>query len=106
MKLYIAGPISGIPDGNRPAFAKAALELEESGYTVVNPATLEVEGWTWAQYLRHDLPLMLKCEGVALLPGWQDSKGASLEYLVASDLGMPIRTVDEWIGWDWRVEAA
>lgn len=97
MRLYIAGPMSGIEGHNFPAFNEAAAQLRAAGYEVENPAdTGVVEGWSWADYLRYDLPLMLKCDGVAMLFGWQDSRGAQLEYEVAYQLGMPINAVQWW----------
>jgi hypothetical protein len=97
-RLYIAGPMSGYPEHNFPAFNQAAEQLRAAGYDVENPAdTGLVDGWEWADYLRFDLPLMLKCDGVAGLFGWQDSKGACLEMHVAEELGMPIRAVAWWV---------
>jgi hypothetical protein len=97
-RLYIAGPMSGYPEHNFPAFNQAAEQLRAAGYDVENPAdTGLVDGWEWADYLRFDLPLMLKCDGVAALFGWQDSKGACLEVHVAEELGMPIRAVAWWV---------
>lgn len=98
MKLYIAGPMTGYEDHNFPAFNTAAAQLVAAGYTVENPAdTGVVSGWTWADYLRHDLPLMLACDGLALLPGWEQSKGATLEHFVASQVGLPAWPLDWWL---------
>ena len=30
-------------------------------------------------------------------PGWEDSKGACLERQVAEAIGLPVKTVDEWV---------
>lgn len=97
-RLYVAGPMSGIEGHNFPAFNTAAAQLRDAGYEVENPAdTGVVEGWSWADYLRYDLPLMLRCEGVALLTGWFHSKGARLEIDVAERLGMQVRVVRVWL---------
>lgn len=97
MKLYLAGPMTGYDDYNFPAFHNAAAGLRASGHEVVSPAEMdegippeEHEALDWSDYLRRDLELLVGCEGVAVLPGWQDSKGASLEVHVANALGMPI----------------
>ena len=40
-------------------------------------------------YLRADVVLLAQCDAVALLPGWEESRGAKLEYLLARELSMP-----------------
>lgn len=96
MRLYLSGPMTGYPALNFPAFLEAARELRARGHEVINPAELgEHDGWTWEQYLRRDIKAMLDCEGIVMLPGWVNSKGASLEYDIANRLGMKaMRLVD------------
>lgn len=97
MRLYVSGPMTGIHDHNFPAFAAAAKELEAAGHVAIDPGAKGViDGWSWEDYLRHDLRQVFDCDGVALLPGWVDSRGAWLEVTVARALSMPIRTVEEW----------
>ncbi len=38
--IYIAGPMSGLPDCNRPAFHAEANHQRERGHIPLNPATL------------------------------------------------------------------
>lgn len=89
---YIAGPMTGYPEFNYPAFAAAAEELRAQGRTVISPAELHPAdpsvAWDW--YLRRDLAELVKCSHIYLLNGWQNSKGANLEYSVALTLGMTI----------------
>ena len=40
MRLYLSGPMTGVPDNNRPAFDAAAKRLREQGHFVINPAEL------------------------------------------------------------------
>ncbi len=34
-----------------------------------------------------DIPQLIECDGVALLPGWKTSKGATIEHCIATALG-------------------
>lgn len=91
-RVYIAGPMTGYPDCNFAAFHAAAERLSAAGWKVFNPAEnfggrkdLPREA-----YLRLDLAVLAQCDAIAMLPGWEDSRGAKLEYLVARELGCTI----------------
>lgn len=98
MKVYISGPMTGIPEYNYPAFDKAETVLSEHGYDPVNPAAIsrilereyETRGETPDRfdYLRADIAELIKCDGIYMLPGWQDSKGARIEHMVALACGI------------------
>ncbi len=91
--VYIAGPMTGIPDWNFPAFNAAAKKWRIAEYRVINPAE-NFDGDTtlpYADYLRCDLQQILTAATiVAFLPGWEKSKGARLEYEVARALGLEL----------------
>lgn len=104
-KVYIAGPMSGKPDWNFPAFFEAERQLLGMGYEVINPAhndgptveealksagSTDSPNHTWAYYMKRDLPHVLSVDALCLLPGWQDSRGAKLEVHVAKAIGLPI----------------
>lgn len=96
--LYVAGPMTGLPEYNVPAFFAAEERLTEAGFTVLNPARHGVDpAKTWADYMRLGLRDVLDADGVALLPGWQSSKGALLEADVADRLGMHLKPVEDWL---------
>ena len=89
MRVYISGPMTGYPEYNHPAFHAAEADLTALGYDVLNPARHPVaSGMTWADYLRADLADVILADAVALLPGWEASRGARLEVHVAHALGM------------------
>ena len=71
---------------------QVAKELRGRGFEVFNPAG-NVDGDTGRPrsfYMRLDIPALLASEAVVLLPGWRESRGASLEVWIAVDLDMPL----------------
>jgi Domain of unknown function (DUF4406) len=96
MRIYIAGPMSGLPDNNYPAFQEAAKRLRVAGYEVLSPAELDVpKDSSWEGWMRASLAMMLKCDEVALLPEWHKSVGARLEQNLAAQLRMKCTTLEE-----------
>jgi len=95
MRVYLSGPMTGMPDLNFPAFNRYAQRLREAGYKVVNPAEINPDGEkSWQACMRADLAALLTCDALALLPGWTKSAGAHLEMHVAHRVGIDITTVD------------
>lgn len=98
MKLYLSGPMSGIPDHNFPAFFREARALEAAGYEVVNPAEINVDqSASWEACLKADIKQLVDCDGVAVMEGWTRSRGATLECYIAEKLNLPVREVGMWI---------
>ena len=97
-RLYLSGPMTGLPLLNRPAFHAAARQLREAGFDVFNPAEMdEPDGISWVQCLRRDIRELMDCEAVATLPGWKRSRGAQLEAYIAVALCMPVHPVPHWL---------
>ena len=106
MRLYLAGPMTGLPDNNYPEFFLKAKALEEVGYQVSNPATIddvhekEVKGecvycrterdhpWEW--YVLRGLAMLSACDAIALLPAWNRSAGTRVEVEFAKGMQIPI----------------
>lgn len=99
--VYIAGPMRGLPKHNFPAFDEAAVRLSAAGYTVFNPADYDREiGLTeetkdedvtddiLRKCLRSDVAAITVATHIALLPGWEGSKGARPEIILAFTLGL------------------
>lgn len=90
-RIYLSGPMTGMPQHNFPAFNAEAARLRALGYDVVNPVDINPDpGVTWHQCLRNDLQALLTCDTLALLDGWMISQGAHLELHVAHRVGMRI----------------
>ena len=94
MRVYISGPITGVPD-YRTNFKKAEQSLKDKGYSVVNPAAIAdvlPTDMTYEEYMQHDLFLLDMCGAMVMLPGWHTSIGANREYGYA--LGRDITVLD------------
>lgn len=88
--IYIAGPISGIPDKNKPSFAAAEERIARHGHKPVNPHKIHNQT-EWAPAMRADMAYMMAhCDSLVLIDGWHRSKGAMTELKLAFDLGLEI----------------
>jgi hypothetical protein len=111
VRIYIAGPIWGTgPDRNREAFvlmakriqnslcAKAVIphDIEPREHAGACPPGRRSENATHNEgcYLRADITEMLTCDGIALMPGWQQSVGARTELHVATACGLAVYHLD------------
>lgn len=100
MKIYIAGPMSGIADHNFPAFDSAREALVHEGHTVVSPADLTrryrllelplSDKERYARAMRIDITELMTCDAVYVLPGFRKSRGCKVELSIARVLAMPI----------------
>lgn len=86
MKIYIAGPMTHLPEYNFPAFDKAAAKLRSAGHTVFSPADndrekgyiaeMEANGGEISYALKRkilldDLTWIINhADAIAFLPGW------------------------------------
>lgn len=104
-RLYIAGPMTGYPHNNYPAFNEAAAKLRAVGFLVENPAeNPEPPCGTWLGYMRMAVRQLSICDGVVLLPNWHNSKGARAEFRLATDMGLPVEPLNVALG-AWKVAA-
>lgn len=66
-------------------------ELIARGFDVFNPARMEVDGKPWEWYLARDMKWIYENRpALYMLPGWQESRGARLEYELAKLLHLPV----------------
>jgi len=95
LTYYLSGPMAGYADHNFPAFEAAMTELRDAGLSILSPHKVEHPNLSgkpeeWAEYLRNDLKEMLSfCQGIILLRGWPQSRGARLELSIAQALDWP-----------------
>ena len=111
MRVYISGPMSGIPNENRAAFDDAEQKMLKrfawvDSFSIINPVQIgnalkdrfmymysssgKTEKPGWCDYMREDIPALCSCHAVLMLPGWQESDGAQIERYIATKLKMPV----------------
>jgi hypothetical protein len=102
-RVYLAGPMTGIPGHNFPAFNAAAAKLRADGHFVFNPAEVELGGFETTKEFKEEgsCPrdvyrnamaedvrfICLEADAIAMLPGWENSKGARAEWHLSLALG-------------------
>ena len=120
-KVYIAGPMSGLPSFNYPEFNRLAAELRLTvveprvHLEVVNPAEFPdrhldailaspdgdpamlapLTGMTWGDYVARALKVIADEPGldaIITLPGWDKSRGARIETFIGHVRGLKIIT--------------
>jgi hypothetical protein len=94
--IYIAGPFRGAtPLDVRRNVERARdyglIVAQAGGYPMIpHTMTSEFDKQLVDQFwLDGTLEMLLRCDAIALIPGWQDSRGATLEQAWASARGMP-----------------
>lgn len=94
-RVYIAGPITGLPDLNRQAFADEFNRLAATNeyfpvnpHHVPDPKTSLTGDALWQYYMRECVKLLADCDIARFLPGWQNSRGACVEHRLALELGI------------------
>lgn len=96
MRLYVIGPVSGVPDLNRRSFEGARRELEGAGYEVVIPHDVVPPDTTWDLAMRLSIAEMMCCDAVAMLDGILRSDGAMIERDLCRRIGIDCLTVAMW----------
>ena len=98
-QIYLSGPMSGLPELNYPEFANVTERLRSAGRTVLSPHEVKPQA-NWEGYMREALALLLRCENIVMLPGFEKSEGAKIEFTLARQLKM---RVGYWRGYgiDW-----
>lgn len=92
IRVYISGPITGTKDYVM-RFAEAEAKLEKMGFSVFNPARVNAElpeSLGHEEYMEISMAMLGMCDGIYMLNGWRDSRGACREYGYAMGKGLRI----------------
>lgn len=87
-RVYLSGPISNSPDYFEK-FDGAKRDFESLNYIVLNPTIFPL-GLSQADYMRLSIAMIDCCDAICMLKGWENSDGASAEYLYAKKCGKEI----------------
>ena len=99
-KLYLSGPMTGLPELNFPAFHAAAAQLRDRGFVVINPAEIHQDDPSkWLACMWTDIAVMAaeRPQGVATLNGWAHSRGGRAEVQLFWNLHLPAWPVQTWL---------
>jgi hypothetical protein len=93
-KIYIAGPMTGYPLHNFPAFRDAMTILTNQGHHVISPADLDDlfghDENNIDATIRRDFEAVMNVNAVYMLKGWEKSTGARAEHALAVWRGIEI----------------
>lgn len=103
--VYISGPITGVKDW-KEKFDKAYRDLKELGFMCVHNPREIADGVNtvfavsrrepeYRDYMKADLKMLLNCDVIYMLKGWEKSSGAVLERQIAQALKMEIMYEDD-----------
>lgn len=90
--LYLAGPVTGLPDHGKRRFAHVTAVLRAEGFEVISPIELgRIADGSYEDYLLRDIKFgVVPATAIVLLPGWPHSRGAMGELNTAVTMGYPI----------------
>lgn len=97
MKVYISGSITngGTDYSQRGIIEKHFKAVEQQlilnhGWECVNPFDIPKQSLTWRDCLEADIKILVTCDAIYMLEGWELSKGCMLEFHIARELGLKI----------------
>jgi hypothetical protein len=89
MKVYLSGPMTGMPNNNEGMFRTAKAHLQAKGHEVTSPIEFDVADGVdlsrdptdeeYERYMARDLSAIPGHDAIVFLPGWQRSGGAGRE---------------------------
>lgn len=113
--LYLAGPMTWIPQFNFPTFEQWVQQLRQVGFDVISPHEVdpgETQEIAWAspdgdpaalppgdgpvETALRNVAGIGECDGLALIDGWYKSSGTIHEIATANRFQLPVAPVKMW----------
>lgn len=90
LKCYISLPISGYDLTERRRLAeKVKAFLIAAGLEPISPLDKRLSDEApYTEHMRQDLKILLECDAICLVKGWERSRGCSVENIVAQTLNL------------------
>lgn len=97
-KGFLAGPMSGIPDWNRPEFERfrdafrgsvSMVTCFDEGVWLDRRTDEDIEAWH-RRCLGSCIRALSECDTLYLMPGWEKSLGCRIEFQFATAMNMDI----------------
>ncbi|GHV93207.1 hypothetical protein AGMMS50268_37100 [Spirochaetia bacterium] len=95
-RIYICGKVTGDPNYQKK-FLEAEERLHLAGVWPVSPASFISKNTEWLKAMRLAIRELVRCDGIALLPDWKQSKGAKIEERLARDLGLEVKPISQFV---------
>ena len=99
--VYISGPITGVLQSTL-RFKEAEKWLKNDGHKVLNPMDIEdpdpvseTQEETWVYYMKKALTMLVTADCIYMMEGGEKSKGARMEFWVATELNIPVHYAHE-----------
>lgn len=92
MKIYLSGAMRGVEDENREAFFQYAAILRSHGHDVWVPhSSSSAPCLSSREFFQLDCSrICMWADQIAVIPGWEKSKGVLAEIALADAVGIPV----------------
>jgi nucleoside 2-deoxyribosyltransferase len=98
--IYVSGPITNT--ANHVKEFKTAVEyLKDQGGKPLDPLQIKPshkvlsESEEWNYYMKEAIKMLMEADSIYMLDGWEGSRGARIEHLLAQELNIPVYYASE-----------
>jgi len=98
--IYVSGPITNTANHVKE-FKEAVEYLKQQGRKPLDPLQIKPsqemlsQSAEWAYYMKAAIKMLMEADGIYMLDGWEGSRGARIEHLLAQELNIPVYYASE-----------